>query len=252
MLEVRRYDLKGNRRGGNVALVAFVCAWASAAAGFLIASRYALPALNALAIYPFYLERVIAGRRRDALVLALLWALFLSQAVAAFTYIAPKRAEAVVIRGEVYREEMLDWIRTGDGTESDPKRFIPRHVRDFALFSALALVTGGFGALFLGAVLLNYMNFYVAQLVAASAHPIPTLFLAWQPYAVVRVVGYIFVGTALAETFFGAVTRYRAKWQSVKTYAATGLALVLLDMIIKALTAPLWSRLLKWITGLHE
>jgi hypothetical protein len=230
MLEVRRHDMSDKTGGGSMALVACVGAFASVAAGFIIGSRYALPAL----------------------VLALLWALFLSQAVTVMTYIFPERAEAVIIRGGVYRDEMFDWIRTGDGVESDPRQFIPRHVRDLALFSALALVTGGFGALFLGAVLLNYMNFYVGEVAVRSAHPIAALLFAWQPYALVRVVGYIFIGTALTETFFGTVTRYRAAWPRVKTVAAAGFALALLDVILKALTAPAWSRLLRWITGFGE
>ncbi len=233
-----------------MAIVAFLGAWLSMGVGFLIGVRVLLPFLNAIAVYPFYLGMVLSGRRRNAVVFVLLWAVFMSQAAIVGTYLFPKRASQVIIRGETYREEMFEWVATGNGTESSPRQFIPRHLEEFGLFCVVAFVTAGFGALFLGAVLLNYMNYYVATLVAASAHPVATLFLAWQPYAIIRVGGYVFMGTALAETFTALVAKRGLRSARVKVYAATGFALVLVDILLKALTAPPWSRLLRWLTGL--
>ena len=220
MLEVRRYDLKGNRRGGNVALVAFVCRVGVGRSG--LSHRIEVRAAGAQRArdIPILSRADNAGRRRDALVLALLWAVFLSQAVAAFTYIFSEARRSGRHKGRgVHEPRCSTGYETGDGMESDPKRFIPRHVRDFALFSALALVTGGFGALFLGAVLLNYMNFYVGSSSPPRRIPIWTLFLAWQPYAIVRVVGYIFVATALDRDVFrrgDALPREVAKRQDLR------------------------------------
>jgi len=117
------------------------------------------------------------------------------------------------------------------------------------LFAAAALVSGGLGALFLGAVLLNYMNFYVAALLSASAHPLFACVFAWQPYAMLRVVGYILVATAATEASFGAVARYRPSWRKVASYAAIGVALLVLDVIVKAAAAPAWARALRWSSG---
>jgi len=238
------------RRGGSLAAIAFISAFASVGLGFLVGNRWVLPALNTAALYPFYINLISGHRRRQAVVLALLWALFLSQAMIVMTAAFPKRAEALTIKGPSYAAEMTDWIRTGDGKESTPREFFPEQARDFAVFCGLAVLTAGLGALFLGCVLMNYMNYYVAALVASSAHPVYTTFLAWPPYAVIRVVGYVVVATALTETFLGVATRYRAKWSEVAKYAAVGFALVASDVIIKILLAPAWGRILKWATGL--
>jgi hypothetical protein len=145
---------------------------------------------------------------------------------------------------------MFDWIRTGEGVESSPSKFIPAHLKEFAVFCALALATAGFGAIFLGAVLLNYMNYYVGALLASAAHPVATAFLGWQPYAVVRVVGYIIVATALSEAGSRMITRRKANWPRIAKYAAIGLALVVLDVLVKASAAGLWAKMLKSTTGL--
>jgi hypothetical protein len=243
-------DLRPEKEEGRYLVpVAFGCAFGATAVGFLVGSRWFLPALAVLSIYPFYLELILRGHRRRAVLLGVMWAVFLSQAVILGTYFFPARAEKVIIHGAEYRTEMFGWIATGEGTESSPRQFVPRQTKDFAIFAALAIGTGGLGALFLGAVLLNYMNFYVGSLLASAAHPVWALMLAWQPYAIIRVVGYIMVATALTEMFFGLVTRFSARWNRVKFLGALGLGLVVLDIIVKALAAPAWGRLLKWAAG---
>ncbi len=237
-------------RAKGVALTAFVAAFGSVAIGVLIGNRWILPVLNTLAIYPFFVNLVSAGRSRRAVILILFWALFLSQAVIAAATFFPERAEKTIFRSAEYSEEMFSWVSTGQGKESSPRAFLPDHIRDFLVFAALAFVTAGLGALFMGAVLLNYMNFYVAVLIAASARPICTAALAWQPYAVIRVVGYIIIATALTEAAIGVATRYRAKWPRVLRFTAVGFSLVLLDVIIKASLAPAWAKILKSVSGL--
>lgn len=241
---------KERAAGWKLPAVAFATAFLSTWVGFALGNRWLLPALNALAIYPFYLELILARRRRSAIVLACLWAVFASQATIAATLVFPERAEEVVMRGSQYRDEMFSWVATGEGKESSPSQFIPEHIRDFGAFAVLAVATGGFGALFLGAVLLNYMNFYVGALTLEAAHPVWTLVFGWQPYAAIRVVGYIIVATALSEAFLGVVTRFRAEWRTVFRMTGLGLALVLADIFVKWLVAPPWSKLLKATSGI--
>jgi len=250
MFEPIRMKREKERDGGYLAVIAFACAFGATAAGFLIGNRWVLPGLAALTVYPFYVELILRGQRRRAVVLGLMWAVFLSQATIIGTYAFPARAQKVIISSAEYKAEMFGWVKTGQGKESSPKKFIGEHVREFAIFAGLAIATGGLGALFLGALLLNYMNFYVAMLLAASAHPIWTLFVAWQPYAIIRVIGYVMVATALTETFYGLVTRHRARWPRVRFVATMGLLFVVLDIVVKMLAAPAWGRIIKAASGL--
>ncbi len=237
------------REGAPLALTALTTAVVTTAAGFLIGGRWALPALNALAVYPVYIGLIMRGRMRQALVLALLWALFLSQAVIVATYFFPERAETVIWRAEEYRNEMFDWVATGGGAESSPSQFIPMQLRDFAVFSVVCFLTVGLGGLVMGAMLLNYMNFYVGSLVLGAQRPVATLLLAWQPYALVRVAAYILVACALTELAVALLRRRRLP-RRVKSWMALGVAGIFIDILVKSAIAPLWSRLLSWASGL--
>ncbi len=92
---------------------------------------------------------------------------------------------------------MFHWIRTGEGAEGSLQLFLPIHLREYALFSLLSLLTFGSAALILGTYLLNYMNFYVGQLVYQSSHPWLAALVGWPPWSMLRVVGYIATGLAL-------------------------------------------------------
>ena len=240
----------GGTGGKRLALIAGSAAFLSTGIGFAVGNAWLLPALNALSLYPFYINLILKGRRRQAVALALLWALFLSQAVIVGTYFFPERAAQVTLKGAEYKVEMFEWVRTGEGEESSPRRFIPVHIRDLVVFSVLAVTTGGIMALFMGAVLLNYMNFYVGALVASAAHPVATAVFAWQPYAVIRVISYIILATVLTEVFFGIVTRHRLRWAALKGYVIVGVTGVILDIMVKSAAAPLWSKILRWTTRL--
>ena len=93
-------------------------------------------------------------------------------------------------------------------------------------------------------------NTYPHSSMAASAHPIWTLFFVWQPYAAARVAGYIVIATVLSDVFLAAVMGHRPKWSRVAKYAAIGVGLVALDLVLKAMLAPWWGQILKWTAGL--
>ena len=238
------------RSAKSLVVIAFLAAFGSVAIGFIAGNRWVLPIANTILVYPFYIKLILAGERRRAVALALVWAIFMSEAMVAGTCLFPERAKAIVISGAEYKGEMFSWISTGEGKESTPREFIVEHAREFAIFAGVGIVTAGLGAIFMGAVLLNFMNFYVGALILASANPLATALVAWQPYAVVRVVGYIIFATALAEASLGMATKWRARWSRVVAYGTLGFALVALDVIIKWAIAPLWGKLLRMASGL--
>ena len=81
---------------------------------------------------------------------------------------------------------MFAWVMTGQGAESTPSQFIPQQIGHAALFSALALASGGTLAMPMGAVLMNYMGFYVASLAGAGAPLWAVVLLGWQPWAIAQ------------------------------------------------------------------
>ncbi len=212
-----------------------------------------MPFLGAGVIYPLYL--FLVGRRcyNQAMVWVLWWAICQSLAVAWATILASERAAEVVLHGAVYTENMFHWIRTGEGAEGSLQLFLPAHLREYALFSLLSLFTFGSAALILGTYLLNYMNFYVGQLIDHSSHPWLAAVVGWPPWSMLRVVGYIATGlalTALALNLGHYFSRRFPQLDFPRQYFLMGLGLLLGDLVVKAVLAPSWQQLLQMaLTG---
>jgi len=219
--------------------------------GFGVGSPWLFPILGAAVPYPFFLRDIAGGRPRRALAVVLLWAVLQSVAVGGATLLAPERAGEVIYRGQPYAEEMLHWVRTGEGPEGSPRLFLPVHTRHFLAFSAVSVVTVGAGSLVMGTALLNYMNMYVAELIRASEHPVAAALLGWPPWAVLRVMGFVAVGTALTAFSLTLLARLRGiRRRSVpRELLGVGILLVLLDAGLKAALAPFWQSLLLRVLG---
>jgi hypothetical protein len=216
-------------------------------ASFILGVAWLTPILGAAVAYPIFLLQVRRRRYSSALGWMLLWGLFQSLALAGGTILAPERAAEVVLSGPAYTEKMLHWIRTGEGDEGSLQLFLPIHLRYYATFCFLSLVTFGSAALLLGPWLLNYMNFYVAQLVRISANPWMAACLGWPPWSLVRVVGFISTGVALTALSLNLMTRSRGQvpqYPFPQRYLLVGIGFVVADVVVKALLAPVWQRLL--------
>ncbi|MEH2209818.1 hypothetical protein [Nostoc sp.] len=108
----------------------------------------------------------------------LLWGVLQSIAVIVATAIAPQTAAKVILRGQSYTTEMLHWIRTGEGMEGTIRLFLPDHLLHYGIFCILCVVTLSSAALIFGTWMLNYMNFYVAELVKGSYFRVVSLVTA--------------------------------------------------------------------------
>jgi len=208
-----------------------------------------LPLLATLAIYPV-LALLIARRRRMAAVVAtLLWAASLSASVIALTARRPDAMQPVVLGGAAYRDEMFEFIRTGQGRESDPIRFLPQHALHLGAFCVLALVSAGLLGIALGAVLVGYMSFYVGSLAAAGGSPALAFALGWPPWAVLRVVAFVVLGVVLAEPLLGAALRRVRPAPETSSprrpWYLTAAALLVADAVLKLTLAPGWATLLR-------
>jgi hypothetical protein len=222
--------------------LAFALAAASPAAG-----RLALPALATLAVYPVFARSVAEGRRAAAILAALLWAASLSASLITHTARDPGTAGAGVILGPPYRDEMFAFIASGQGRESDPARFVPQHLLHAGIFAVVTLASGGLLGLFMGAVLVGYMSYYVGAL-ASGPHPLTAGLLGWPPYAVVRVVAFVILGAVLARPL---LVRLRGRPERLFSQPAdrnlllVALALLLVDIVLKATFAPAWAEILR-------
>ena len=199
-------------------------------------------------MYPPFLIQVRQGRYTRALQWVLLWALFQSLSIGLCTAIAPERGAEVILRGSAYTTEMLHWIRTGQGAEGSLPLFLPLHLKQYAIFCSLSLATLGSAALLLGTYLLNYMNFYVVQLVQISANPWLAAIVGWPPWSLLRLVGFVATGAALTALGLNLLLKISGRVPShpfpTKLFS-TGLGLVIADIVVKAVLAPVWRQFLK-------
>jgi hypothetical protein len=217
------------------------------ALGFLIGVPWLLPILGGFVPFTLFLPRIRERRYGSAVAWVLVWAIWQSLAVGVAVTLFPERAAEVVLRGPPYTEEMLHWIRTGEGPEGSPLLYLPIHLRHYLAFSVLSFLSLGGLGLVLGTILLNYMNYYVTELVRVSAEPSIAALFGWPVWAVIRVVGFVVTGAAMAGVGWQTYLRIRGRSTSIRfpvRVLAMGFALVALDAILKALLAPAWRDIL--------
>jgi hypothetical protein len=216
----------------------------SYALGWAIGLPILLPILNTLASFPFMVLALRRGDLRLAVARMLLWALTMGVAATLLSYVRPSQTAALFLRGESYRTEMIGWVLTGQGAESTPSQFIPQQAGQALLFAGLALATGGVAAMPAGAVLMNFMGSYVGGLAAISRRPALTIVLAWHPWAVIRVISFVVIGVVLSAPLLSRLWKFHVDRGAARTLwliAASGL---IADIVLKALLAPAWQRLL--------
>jgi hypothetical protein len=221
----------------------------SYALGWAIGVPVLLPFLNTAASFPFMVLALRRGDVRLAVARMLIWALTMGVTATLWSSARPAETGALFLRGESYRTEMFAWVLTGRGMESEPSQFIPQQAGHAALFSGLALATGGALAMPMGALLMNYMGYYVGTLAAVSRHPAMTMILAWHPWAVIRVISFVVIGVVLSAPLLSRIGKFRVDWiagRKLLLWAGAGLVA---DIVLKALLAPAWQRLLLRTVG---
>ena len=217
---------------------------ASYALGWLLSIPILVPFLNTLASYPFMVLALKDGDVRRAIARMLVWAATMGVCATLFSYARPADTARLFVRAAAYRNEMIAWVMTGRGAESTPSVFIPQQAEQAALFSALALASGGTLAMPMGAVLMNDMGHYVGTLAAMSRHPLVTMVLGWHPWAVIRIASFVVIGVVLSAPLLARVGRFRVNWASARTPFVLACAGLVVDVVLKSLLAPAWQRIL--------
>jgi hypothetical protein len=230
-------------------VVIVVATVASYAAGWLIGVPVLVPALNTLASYPYMVAALRRGQLRVAVARMLVWALALAVCATLLSYARPSQTDTLFIGGAAYRREMFAWVMTGKGAESTPSQFIPQQTWHAIAFSALALVSGGLLAMPMGAVLMNYMGHYVGALAASSVHPAATMVLGWHPWAVIRIVSFVAIAVVLSTPVLGRLFAVPVDRDDARRLLVLGVSGLFVDVVLKALLAPAWQRLLVRVVG---
>ncbi|MBI3932002.1 MAG: hypothetical protein HY317_01180 [Acidobacteria bacterium] len=210
--------------------------------GLVLGQPWLLPALNAAPAYATMAWLLRKGDRRGAVVAMLVWAAALAVFGTVFFALWPSDPSALVLNGPAYRDEMFRWIRTGEGSEGSPRLFLPQHVAHLAAFVALSLVTASAASIFMGAALMNYMDFYVASLARAGAPAWAAVLLGWQPWALCRVAAFSTLGAVLAEPLLSRLRPYAYPGLGAsRRYLLWAAAGILADGVLKAALAPSWG-----------
>ena len=223
-------------------LISYVFGWA-------LGIPILVPILNTLAGVPFMVLALRRGNLQLAVVRMLLWALTMGVVATLLSYARPAQTDTLLIRGEAYRTEMFAWVMTGTGAESTPSQFIPQQAGHAVIFSALALATGGVVAMAMGAVLMNYMGHYVGALASASRHPVWSVILGWHPWAVIRIISFVVIGVILSAPLLTRIAGARIDWRAARRLLFAAYAGLVADVVLKALLAPSWQRLLLRVVG---
>jgi hypothetical protein len=220
-----------------VLVLGVLCGWMGFRLGWRAAHRIVLPVLEGgMGFLAFLYAWTLFGPLSAAMAV-MGWAVGTSLPAVATFRRHPATVDARVLRAASYRGEMLAWLRSGVGPEAFPRRTALAHLRELAAYLLAAAATANAGALVLGAVLLNYMNAYVARLLGAARRPWTVRLLAWNVWSLVRVLGYVLLGVAAAAP----VLRWTGRPgdpAEIRALALTGAFAVMLDLLLKLLLSP--------------
>lgn len=232
----------------NDLIVLILATIASYPLGLTLRQPWLLPLLNTLPAYAVLVHRLNKGERGGAVRAMLWWALTLGLTATILFVWWPWPLDGVVLNGPAYVREMLSWIRTGQGAEGSPRLFLPQHLMHLAAFIGLGFLTAGLGGMLMGALLMNYMSFYVAALAKAGVPAWGVIALGWQPWAIARVAAFCTLGVVLSEPLLfrllpAAQARLRRPGRA--PYVVAAMSGILADWFLKALLAPSWGRWLR-------
>ncbi|MHC4990576.1 MAG: hypothetical protein ACYTGC_06305 [Planctomycetota bacterium] len=155
----------------------------------------------------------------------------------------PQETDRRVWRARPYREQMLDWLRTGKGPETRPLATARAHLYELAAYLAAATLTVNLLSIVLGALLLNYMNAYVSRLLVAARRAWTVRLLSWNVWSVIRVAAYVMLGSAAAAPA-AALLGYPSPPGQAEWLLWTGGAGVVLDFALKLSLSRPCGRLL--------
>jgi len=207
-----------------------------------IRKKWFLPIITAALVYPGFLFELQKSTMR-AFAIVVFWTVVQTSTV---LYLARKRSTQMnqaIWRAEEYSKSMFQWIETGVLPEGSTAQVILFHLKQTILYCILALVSANFLSLMLGSALLNYMNFYVAQFTLSSRNHAKALLLGWNPWSILRVVSFLWLGVVLSIPVLFKISWIRQHFHF--WLLIPGLVGAIGDVILKIALGKSWSKRLK-------
>ena len=167
----------------------------------------------------------------------LVWT-FIQSALVIFSSLrSASKMARLIFRSETYSENMFRWIETGILPEGNSIQVIRTHVQQTLIYCALAFISGNLLSLIFGCMLLNYMNFYVAQF-AARSRSWKAFVFGWNPWSVVRVIAFLWLGVVLGVPIVSYILKMSAEFRFV--WLVPGIVGVVVDLILKLTMSDKW------------
>lgn len=217
--------------------------------GLALGQPWLLPILNAAPAYVVLVHRLRKGERGGAVRAAIWWAAALAMAGTLCLSLWPAAAQTVALGSP---EGFLDWIDDGQGVEGSPRLFLPRQLVQLAVFVALGLATAGSLSMVMGAVLLNDVSFYAAELAAGGVAAWAVVPLGWPPWTIFRMTALCILGVVLAEPMVFRLfptARQNLKVIGRMPYYMAALTGFLVAWVLQAALWALWSGWLEALGG---
>ncbi len=171
----------------------------------------------------------------------LFWALCLGIVMVTACVYYTDQAARSIFHGTEYAAEMFHWIHTGEGAEGNPVLFVPVHLLHFVIFALLSILTASLLSLLMGALLMNYMSFYVGSVILASNDRLLAALMAWHPWSVIRVASFVILGVILAEPTICRIQKRDYEYASIRRYFWMALHGLVIDILMKSFLAPWWG-----------
>ncbi len=173
----------------------------------------------------------------SAFAVLLIWTFIQSSLVIFSSLRSTTKMAKLIFRSEPYTESMFRWIETGILPEGSLLRVIRIHIQQSLLYCMLALISGNLVSLIFGCMLLNYMNFYVSQLTLRKKSWKAFVF-GWNPWSIVRVLAFLWLGTALGVPLVSYVLKINVEFQF--GWLVPGIVGVVVDLILKLTMSDSW------------
>jgi hypothetical protein len=167
-----------------------------------------------------------------------IWTLIQSALVILFSFRSQTKMAKLILRSEAYTESMFQWIETGILPEGNSAQVIRTHVQQTLIYCVFAFITGNLVSLIFGCMLLNYMNFYVSQFAARSKQSWKALLFGWNPWSVVRVLSFLWLGVILGLPLVSYVLKMKLEFQFV--WLLLGIVGVIVDLTLKLTISNIW------------
>jgi hypothetical protein len=185
------------------------------------------------------------GQLGLALIDMVLYVLWLTVIGLILMYYYPEKASNAILNGYSYWKEMLPWLQGSEAKESTPSQFIPEHLLHMGIVAISSLISAGMIALLFGTVLVNYMNYYVTQLMINSPTPLLMSVIGWHPWSICRVLSFITLGVVFAIPLVWMFNRKLVfNRRTIILMILAAVCLEVIDILLKIYLGNSWRDLL--------